>query len=190
MISTRLLAHKIRRHSLPKLIVSWRHTCKGTSRDDQVLENEELEDDQELESDPELEDVQEPEGDQEFQNHCLFLQHTLNYLLLKYAIKHADLGLLRRAIDKACCLFSGSSHRKYAHEMLQFQKLLTTSASPTLQRAILANNLVNFRGSHDSWFETDRMMEFHIGNMKDIFRAKRGSCSHLNHCFHLKEQRR
>ena len=46
--------------------------------------------------------------------------------MLKYAIKHAH--LLRRAIDKAY-LFSGSSHHKYAYEMLHFQKLLTIPAA-------------------------------------------------------------
>ena len=85
----------------------------------ELEEGSELEDNPELDDDPEFEDVQEFKGDQEFQNHCLFLQHTLNCLLLKYAIKHADLGLLRRAIDKACYLFSGSSHHKYAHEIMK-----------------------------------------------------------------------
>ena len=122
-------------------------------------------------------------GDQELQNHCLFLQHTVNYLLLKYAIKYADLGLLRRAVDRACVLFAGTNQRKYAIEMLYFQKLLTTSATPALQRAILANSLINLRGHQDSWFETDRMMEFHIGDMKEIFKAKRGSTIHLDYLF-------
>jgi hypothetical protein len=44
-------------------------------------------------------------------------------------------------------------------------------------------SLVNFRGNYDSWFETDRMMEFHIGNMKDIFRARRGSSLNLEYLF-------
>ncbi|KAJ5557875.1 hypothetical protein N7513_003461 [Penicillium frequentans] len=122
-------------------------------------------------------------GDQELQNHCLFLQHTVNYLLLKYAIKYADLGLLRRAVDRACVLFAGTNQRKYAIEMLYFQKLLTTSATPALQRSILANSLINLRGHQDSWFETDRMMEFHIGDMKEIFKAKRGSTIHLDYLF-------
>ncbi|KAF9882711.1 hypothetical protein FE257_005506 [Aspergillus nanangensis] len=67
--------------------------------------------------------------------------------------------------------------------MLYFQKLLTTSASPVLQRAILANSLINLRGHQDSWFETDRMMEFHIEDMKEIFKAKRGSTIHLDYLF-------
>jgi hypothetical protein len=104
----------------------------------------------------------------------------LNYLLLKYAIKYADLGLLCRAVG---VLFAGTCQHKYAYEMMYLQKPLTLSASPARQRAILANSLVNWSGHHDSWFETDRMMEFHIGNIKDVFKAKRGSSVDLNYLF-------
>src|SRR5947207_12903825 len=33
-------------------------------------------------------------NDEEVQSHYLFLHHTQTYLLLKYAIKHADIGLI------------------------------------------------------------------------------------------------
>src|SRR5438045_2842993 len=36
-------------------------------------------------------------NDLELRNHVLFLRHTQTYLLLKYSIKHADIGLLCRA---------------------------------------------------------------------------------------------
>lgn len=85
--------------------------------------------------------------DQELRNHILFLQHTQTYLLLKYSIKHADLGLLRRAIDRCCLYFHGSGQTKYAYEMLYLQRLISTrAATPELQRAILANGLVNRQG--------------------------------------------
>ncbi|KAI9776732.1 MAG: hypothetical protein M1839_009376 [Geoglossum umbratile] len=51
-------------------------------------------------------------SDKELQNHYLFLQHMQIYLLLRYAIKHADLGLLRRAIDRCCIYFHGSKQHK------------------------------------------------------------------------------
>lgn len=112
----------------------------------------------------------------ELRNHVLFLQHAQNYLLLKYAVKHADLGLLRRAIARSCVYFHASGQHKYAYEMLYLQRLISTdAAAPELQRAILANGLVNPTGVHDSWYETDRLVEFHNGTLKTIFNDRRGS---------------
>ncbi|KAI9772518.1 MAG: hypothetical protein M1840_000723 [Geoglossum simile] len=106
-------------------------------------------------------------GDEELQNHIRFIELAEVYQLLKYAIKYGDIGLIRRAIDRCCIFFNGSGQHKYAFEMLYLQRLLSTSAAtPTLQRAILSNSLVNFEGLSDSWFETDRMIEFHNGDMK------------------------
>lgn len=85
-------------------------------------------------------------SDTKLRNHILFLQHMQTYLLLKYAIKRADIGLLRRAIDRCCVYFHGSAQHKYAYEMLYLHRLISTSAtSPELQRAILANELINPR---------------------------------------------
>src|SRR5947207_1414713 len=59
-----------------------------------------------------------------------------HYLLLKYAIKPADLGLLRRAIDHCCVYFHRSGQFKYAYEMLYLLRLTSThAATPELQRA-------------------------------------------------------
>jgi hypothetical protein len=113
-------------------------------------------------------------NDEEVRSHYLFIRHAQTYLLLKYAIKHADLGLLRRAVDRCCIYFHGSGQHKYAYEMLYLQRLLLAS-EPSLRRAILSNSLVNLRGCSDSWFETDRLVEFHNGNLKLLFKAKRGS---------------
>jgi len=122
--------------------------------------------------------------DQELRNHILFLQHTQVYLLLKYSIKHADLGLLRRAIDRCCIYFHGSGQSKYAYEMLYLLRLTSTrAATPELQRAILANGLVNRQGKADSWYETDRLVEFHNGTLKKLFKAKRGSALTLDYLF-------
>jgi hypothetical protein len=112
----------------------------------------------------------------ERRNHILYLQHAQNYLLLKYAIKHADLGLILRAVQRSCVYFHASGQHKYAYEMLYFLRLTTTkAASPELQRAVLANGLVNTSGADDSWFETDRLVEFHNGQLKTIFNDRRGS---------------
>ena len=122
--------------------------------------------------------------DLEFRNHVLFLQHTQTYLLLKYAIKHADLGLLRRAIDRCCVYFHGSGQSKYAYEMLYLQRLTSTHATtPELQRAILANGLINRQGKADSWYETDRLVEFHNGTLRKLLNDKRGSGLTMDYLF-------
>jgi hypothetical protein len=122
--------------------------------------------------------------DEELRNHVLFLQHTQTYLLLKYAIKHADLGLLRQAIDRCCVYFHGSGQYRYAFEMLYLQRLTSTSAAtPELQRAILANGLVNRQSKADSWYETDRLVEFHNGTLRKLLNAKRGSSLTLDYLF-------
>jgi hypothetical protein len=120
--------------------------------------------------------------DEELRNHVLFLQHTQTYLLLKYSIKHADLGLLRRAIDRCCLYFHGSGQSRYAYEMLYLFRLTSTrAATPELQRAILANGLVNRQGKANSWYETDRLVEFHNGTLRQLLNAKRGSSLTLDY---------
>ncbi|KAH6985308.1 hypothetical protein EDB80DRAFT_656411 [Ilyonectria destructans] len=120
--------------------------------------------------------------DEELRNHVLFLQHTQTYLLLKYSIKHADLGLLRRAIDRCCVYFHGSGQSRYAYEMLYLHRLTSTrAATPELQRAILANGLVNRQGKAGSWYETDRLVEFHNGTLRELLNAKRGSSLTLDY---------
>lgn len=123
-------------------------------------------------------------NDIELRNHILFLQHTQTYLLLKYAIKRADIGLLRRAVDRCCIYFHGSAQHKYAYEMLYLHRLISTSAaSPELQRAILANGLVNPRGAADGWFEIDRLLELHNSTLKKLFKDRRGSAITLDYLF-------
>jgi hypothetical protein len=120
--------------------------------------------------------------DNEVRNHYLFLRQAQTYMILRYAIKHGDIGLIRRAIDRCCVYFHGSGQHKYAYEMLYLQRLFLASQAP-LTRAILSNSLVNLRGSVDSFFETDRLVELHNGNMKELFNAKRGSSITLEHLF-------
>jgi len=90
-------------------------------------------------------------NDMELRNHILFLQQAQTYLLLKYAIKHADIGLIRRAVARCCIYFHGSGQHKYAYEMLYLYCLISTSAaSSELQWTILANSLINHQGAADS----------------------------------------
>lgn len=122
--------------------------------------------------------------DAEVRNHFLFLQQAQTYMLLKYAIKNGDIGLIRRTIDRCCVYFHGSGQHKYAYEMLYIQRLFLAS-KPPLSQAILSNSLVNLQGHPNTWFETDRLVELHNGNMKSIFNAKRGSSIDLNHLFKI-----
>jgi hypothetical protein len=105
-------------------------------------------------------------------------------LLLKHAIKHADIGLISHAVDRCCIYFHGLKQHKYAYEMLYFKRLISTpAATKPLQLAILANSLINLRGQPDSWFETDRLVELHNGKMKDILRTRRTSSITLDYLF-------
>lgn len=49
--------------------------------------------------------MQTPSRDQQYQNHQHFCAHVEIYLTLKYAIKHADIGLLRYALRFVTIVF-------------------------------------------------------------------------------------
>jgi hypothetical protein len=44
--------------------------------------------------------------------------------------------------------------------------------SPELQQAILANSLVNTRRAADSWYKTDRLVEFYNSILKKLFKNR------------------
>ncbi|KAI9780358.1 MAG: hypothetical protein M1839_006781 [Geoglossum umbratile] len=122
--------------------------------------------------------------DRELRNHILFVQHAKTYLLLKHAIKHADIGLISHAVDRCGIYFHGSKQHKYAYEMLYLKRLISTpAATKPLQRTILANSLINLRGQPDSSFETDRLVELHNSKMKDIIRTRHTSSITLDYLF-------
>ena len=114
--------------------------------------------------------------DDEFSAHAKFLQQMETYKTLKYAIKHAHVGLIKRVLARCCLLFHGSNKSKYAFLSLYMTWLTqTNAASKELQDAILANSLVNLRGASDSWFEMDRLNEFFNLQMKDLMVTRRSS---------------
>jgi hypothetical protein len=55
-----------------------------------------------------------PQLDMEFVNHVRFIQVVEPYVVLKHAIKHGDIGLLRKAIVQCCVVFHGTSTKNYA----------------------------------------------------------------------------
>ena len=114
--------------------------------------------------------------DYEFSAHAKFLQQMETYKTLKYAIKHADVGLIKRVLARCCLLFHGSNKSKYAYLSLYMTWLThTDAASKELQDAILANSLVNLRGTDDGWFEMDRLNEFFNLQMKELMATRRTS---------------
>jgi hypothetical protein len=114
--------------------------------------------------------------DYEFSAHAKFLQQMETYKTLKYAIKYADVGLIKRALARCCLLFHGSNKSKYAFlSLYMFWLTQTDAASEELQAAILANSLVNLRGATDSWFEMDRLNEFFNLHMKTLMVARKTS---------------
>ncbi|KAI9652352.1 MAG: hypothetical protein M1829_001665 [Trizodia sp. TS-e1964] len=97
-------------------------------------------------------DLTKPFEQVELRNNKLFLQHAQTYLILRYSIKHGDVGLLKYAVDRLTIYFHGSKQHKYAYQMLYLQRFL--------------------RGKPNTWFETDRLVEFHNGIMKQLFKAR------------------
>ena len=123
-------------------------------------------------------DIQQPSTDsnhqdEEFRNHVRYLQQVETYATLKYAIKHADIGLIERVIDRCCIYFHGSKQTNYAFEMLLFKRLLATgAASVELKKAILVNGLVNLQGKEDTSHEIDRLNEQLNLQLKEILWAR------------------
>ncbi|KAH7394801.1 hypothetical protein BKA66DRAFT_606463 [Pyrenochaeta sp. MPI-SDFR-AT-0127] len=114
--------------------------------------------------------------DYEFSARAKFLQQMETYKTVKYAIKHADVGLIKRALARCCLLFHGSDKSKYAFLSLYMTWLTRTdAASKELQNAILANGLVNLRSADDGWFEMDRLNEFFNLQMKVLMATRRTS---------------
>ena len=89
--------------------------------------------------------------DYEFSAHAKFLQQMEIYKSLKLPIKLADIGMIRRILPRCCILFCGGNELKYAFLSLYMTWLThTMAADAELQKAILANGLVNLCGAEDS----------------------------------------
>ena len=124
--------------------------------------------------------------DQEFINHARFLQLAETYKTLKYAVKLADIGLIKRVISVCCLLFEGSRQTNYAFEMLYLFRLISTSTcDDVLQRAILSNSLVNTEGKADTWKEIDIFVEHLNLQLKQLLWARKNSTFDVNRLFEV-----
>jgi hypothetical protein len=99
-------------------------------------------------------------ADGEFTSLCRFLQEIELFLLLRYAVKFGDVGIIRRLVGPLCVFFYGAEHRKYGYEMLHLRWLLSDGVSDmALQRSILASGLVNISQRCDSFQAFDLVLE-------------------------------
>jgi len=122
--------------------------------------------------------------DQEFVNHVRFLQEVETYKVLKYGIKHGDVGLIGRAIDMCCFYFKGARQNNYANEMLYLKWLTATKAcDPILRKAILSNGLVNPHGRLDTWHEVDLDIELYNLTLKELLYTRKNSTFDIDHLF-------
>jgi hypothetical protein len=123
--------------------------------------------------------------DQEFINHVRFLQEVETYKILKYGIKHGDIGLIGRAIDMCCIYFKGARQDNYANEMLYLKWLTTTEACDSiLRKAIFSNSLVNPYCELDTWHEVDLDIELYNLSLKELLYARKNSTFDIDHLFH------
>lgn len=112
------------------------------------------------------------------ENHLRFIRHMDIYFRLRHAIRVGDIGLLRYALQDTCVVFQApeGSTPKYAAELIRLCHLYCSDAATVeLQDAMLANSLVNLQGAPDKCFETDRLLEYLNGTLKDILQTRRSS---------------
>ncbi|KAL9041225.1 MAG: hypothetical protein Q9180_001421 [Flavoplaca navasiana] len=116
-----------------------------------------------------------PVHNQQWLNHQCFIRHMDVYLLLRRAIKLADVGVLKEALREACILFQakGAKCDNYAPELLRLLHTCDTEAAAgRLRNAVINNMLVNLSGKAGRTFETDRLVEF-INRLVSITKKNR-----------------
>ena len=125
--------------------------------------------------DIEITNTPEEARDEVFLNHKNFCANVQVYLTLKYAIKHADIGLIRYILPYTTAMFHGKqAHKKnYATASLYMLHLMSSKASDKrLQDFVLANSIVNLKGQEDSNFELDRLLELHNGLLRRFIKER------------------
>lgn len=121
--------------------------------------------------------------DIEYRTMCRFLQEAELLLTIRFAIKHGDIGILRRMVDPLIPLFFGASQHNYGREMLYYRWLLSPVCKPPLQRAILASGLVNWQGKSNTFKPIDLAQEHLNGACKIEHKAYKNSTHDINVVF-------
>ena len=116
------------------------------------------------------------EEDPEYRNHMQFIQSVEPYLIMKHGIKYGDIGYISTALARMCFYFNGSSSHNYAQLMLWWaHHTASDAADEELQKAILANSLINTTGRKDGWKEIDIYNEHLNGEIKETWNARNNS---------------
>ncbi|KIV98311.1 uncharacterized protein PV09_09843 [Verruconis gallopava] len=119
----------------------------------------------------------------EFRSMCRLLQEVELFLIVRYAVKHGDIGLLRRVVDPLIIVFFGAGQRNYGREMIYYRWLLSPACSDTLQHAILASGLVNWQGAADTFKAIDLGLEHNNGSIKLNIQTQKNSTRDVNVIF-------
>jgi len=114
-------------------------------------------------------------ADTEFKTMCRMLQEVELFLTVRHAVKHADIGLLRRLVDPMIMVFLGASQWNYAYEMMWYRWNLSPVNTPELQRAILASGIVNWQGRLNKNKPIDLGLEHLNGNVKNEMKCYKNS---------------
>jgi hypothetical protein len=130
-----------------------------------------------------LDSTGEPIEDIEFRTMCRMLQEVELFMTVRHAVKHGDIGLLRRVVDPLIIHFLGASQYNYAYEMLFYRWNLTSVNTPELQRAILASGLVNWPGKSASNKAIDLGLEHLNGSCKIEMKCYKNSTHDVNLIF-------
>lgn len=59
--------------------------------------------------------------DTNFRTMCRYLQEVELFFIVQHAVKHGDIGMLRRMVDPLIVVFFGASQHNYRREMLHYQ---------------------------------------------------------------------
>lgn len=121
--------------------------------------------------------------DVEFRTMCRMLQEIELFLSVRHAVKHADIGLLRRLVDPLIVVFFGAAQHNYGIEMLFYRWNLSPVNSPELQHAILASGLVNWPGRPTTHKPIDLSLEHLNGSCKIEMKCYKNSTHDLDITF-------
>ena len=120
----------------------------------------------------------------EFFNHIQYLQVVKTYKVLKYAIKHADIGLLKHIITCLCLYFTRSRSNNYISKIMYFWRLIVTEAcNPVLQQAVLANGLINNCKEPNSFFKANQLNKLLNLQLKELLQSRGNSTFKVDSLF-------
>lgn len=93
-------------------------------------------------------------------------------MILYWSIKHEDIRLLKHIMQEICIILQVPTTQKpkYARKLLRQMHIFdTTTANLILQKAYLANALVNPQGLGHIFFEMDLLFEHQNGEFKRFY---------------------